>query len=338
MSVQVSVSVTTYNQERYIEQTLDSILMQKTDFDYEILINDDASTDKSTDIIRKYEKAYPDIIKPIYQTVNQYSQKKEVHYTFNYTRAQGKYIAYCDGDDYWTDADKLQKQFDYMEAHPHISACVHAGKSVNEQATRILGTQRVDQSNCYLNTEKVIALQGKFASNSLFMKNYFTGDFSMPAWFNEANITDYPLYLILSTKGDLYYLNDVMCAFRVGSKGSFTQLVLNDAGKRKKHIYEMIDLLESFDEYTDREYADVIQNQIKHNQLDYLMVDHTMKNTDPEGFRRLYDSLPLRRKIKLNMLMYLPAGVVLYKRLKSSALSTAFKPKETFRIHNRQEV
>lgn len=334
MSVKVSVSVTTYNQEKYIEQTLESILMQKTDFDYEILINDDASTDDSADIIRGYEKDYPDIIKPIYQSVNQYSQKKEVHYTFNYTRAQGKYIAYCDGDDYWTDPHKLQKQFDFMESHPHISACVHAGKSVNEQATRILGTQRVAQTNCYLNTEKVIALQGQFASNSLFMKNYFTGDFAMPEWFNEANITDYPLYLILSTKGDLYYMDDLMCAFRVGSEGSFTQLVLNDPDKRKKHIYEMIDLLESFDEYTDHEYADVINEQIKHNQIDFLMIDRTMKKTDPAEFRRLYDALPFKRKVKLNMSLYLPASVDLYKRLKNNALSTALKPKEDFTMND----
>ncbi|MCC5895591.1 MAG: glycosyltransferase [Alkalibacterium sp.] len=329
MSVKVSISVTTYNQAKYIEQTLESLLMQKTDFKFEILINDDASTDASPDIIKRYEETYPDIIKPIYQTVNQYTQGKEVHYTFNYTRAKGKYIAYCDGDDYWTDPLKLQKQFNFMESHADVSACVHAGKAVNEKGTRILWTQRADYENSYLNTAKVISSQGMFASNSLFMRNYFSEEYKVPDWFHEAKITDYPLYLILSTKGDLYYMDDIMCSFRVASKGSFTQVVLNDPDKKKTHLYEMIDLLESFNKETHSLYEKIIIQQINHNLFDYVSTDITVIKTNPEEFRELYNTVPLKVRMKLNARYYVPGAVNVYKKMKEPIVMF-FKPKETF--------
>lgn len=334
MNPKVSVSVTTFNQEKYIEQMLESLLMQETDFDFEILINDDASTDLSPELIRRYEDKYPDIIKPIYQKENQYTKGKEVHYTFNYTRALGKYIAYCDGDDYWTDTHKLQKQFDYMESHPHISACVHAGKAVNEKGTRILWTQQVDKNNSYLSTEKVISSQGKFASNSLFMRNYFSGNYKMPKWFHEAKITDYPLYLILSTKDDLYYMNEIMCSFRVASEGSWTQVVLNDPVKKKEHLYEMIDLLKTFNEVTERAYESIISEQIKHNLLDYVTTDiHAVKN-NPEEFQNLYDSLPLIVKVKSKIKYYMPKIVSTYKFIKEPVL-VSLKPKESFTVKSK---
>ena len=119
----VSVCTITYNHAPYIRQCLDAILMQKTSFPFEMLIHDDASTDGTADIIREYEALYPDIIKPIYQTENQYSKGITFTSKFNYERARGKYIAMCEGDDYWTDPLKLQKQVDFLETHPDYSIC-----------------------------------------------------------------------------------------------------------------------------------------------------------------------------------------------------------------------
>lgn len=120
----VSVCCLTYNHENYIRECLDSFIMQKTNFAFEVLIHDDASTDKTADIIREYEVKYPNIIKPIYQTENQYSKGVKPTFEFNFPRAQGKYIAMCEGDDYWTDPLKLQKQIDFLEAHPdYVLSC-----------------------------------------------------------------------------------------------------------------------------------------------------------------------------------------------------------------------
>ena len=123
--VMVSIICNVYNHEKYVREALESFVMQKTDFAYEVLVHDDASTDHSADIIREYEKQYPDIMKPIYQTVNQYS-KCSITRTYQVPRAKGKYIAFCEGDDFWNDPYKLQKQFDEMEKHPEIDMCAHA--------------------------------------------------------------------------------------------------------------------------------------------------------------------------------------------------------------------
>lgn len=127
----VSVCVITYNHGKYIRQCLDGILMQEVTFPYEILIHDDASPDNTAEIIREYEAKYPEIIKPIYQTVNQYSQGIDVG-KYNFERAVGKYIALCEGDDYWTDPKKLQMQVDFLEKHPEYVATAHNVRTINE--------------------------------------------------------------------------------------------------------------------------------------------------------------------------------------------------------------
>lgn len=116
-NIMVSVSCLTFNHAPYIRQCLDGFLMQKTNFKFEVLIHDDASTDGTEEIIREYEKKHPDIIKPLYEETNQYVLGRRGSKTFNYPRAKGKYIALCEGDDYWTDPLKLQKQVDFLEAN-----------------------------------------------------------------------------------------------------------------------------------------------------------------------------------------------------------------------------
>ena len=122
----VSISCITYNHSAYIRQCLDGMLMQQTTFGFEILIHDDCSTDGTDDIIREYVSRYPQIIKPLFEEENQYQQGKPIGtIVWNLPRAKGKYIAMCEGDDYWTDPLKLQKQVDFMEANPEYSMCFH---------------------------------------------------------------------------------------------------------------------------------------------------------------------------------------------------------------------
>lgn len=122
----VSICCVTYNHAPYIKQCIESFLMQETTFQIEILIHDDCSTDGTTEIISDYEKKYPDLIFPLYEEENQYQKGKASEIDFyNYKRARGKYIAYCEGDDYWTDPLKLQKQVDFMEDNPEYAICFH---------------------------------------------------------------------------------------------------------------------------------------------------------------------------------------------------------------------
>lgn len=122
--VLVSISCITYNHVQYIRQCLDGFLMQQTNFAFEVLIHDDCSTDGTTEIIKEYELMYPDIIKPIYEKENQYQQgKPSGSVVWNFPRAQGKYIAMCEGDDYWIDPLKLQKQVDFLDANLEYGMC-----------------------------------------------------------------------------------------------------------------------------------------------------------------------------------------------------------------------
>lgn len=132
-NILVSICCITYNHAPFIRKALDGFLMQEPPTGvsadepwYEILIHDDCSTDGTTEIIKEYAAKYPDRIFPLYETKNQYSQVGTSGIDFfNYNRAKGSYIAYCEGDDYWTDAYKLQKQVDFMDAHPEYSVCFH---------------------------------------------------------------------------------------------------------------------------------------------------------------------------------------------------------------------
>lgn len=121
----VSIKCLVYNHEPYLRDCLNGFIMQKTNFRFEAIVHDDCSTDHSRDIIREYAEKYPNIIKPVFEQENQYSKHdgsldKKIDKFLT-----GKYIAMCEGDDYWVDPLKLQKQVDFMETHPEYSLCTH---------------------------------------------------------------------------------------------------------------------------------------------------------------------------------------------------------------------
>ena len=121
----VTIQCLVFNHGPFLRKCLDGFVMQKTSFRFEAIVHDDASTDDSASIIREYAEKYPEIIKPIFETENQYSKKDGSLRRIMRNALRGKYIAICEGDDYWTDPGKLQKQADYMEAHPECSLCFH---------------------------------------------------------------------------------------------------------------------------------------------------------------------------------------------------------------------
>jgi glycosyltransferase involved in cell wall biosynthesis len=138
--------------------------MQKTDFPIEILIHDDCSTDGTTEIIREYEAKYPDLIFPLYEEENQYQQGKAAEIDFyNYRRARGKYIAYCEGDDYWTDPLKLQKQVDFMEANQEYSVCFHDFQIHDERTDKWIKPS--------YNMGRVLQEGGEDITTAMFLRN-----------------------------------------------------------------------------------------------------------------------------------------------------------------------
>lgn len=128
----VSIICISYNQEKYIKQTIDGFLAQKVDFEYEIIIHDDASTDSTQAIIKEYIAKYPKLFRPILETKNQYSTHNVKFLDDMYAMAKGKYIAVCEGDDYWSDINKLQRQVDFLEKNKDYALCFHPVKVVFE--------------------------------------------------------------------------------------------------------------------------------------------------------------------------------------------------------------
>ncbi len=132
-SIVVSIQCLVYNHKPFLRDCLEGFVMQKTNFKFEAIVHDDASTDGSADIIREYAEKYPDIIQPIYRTENLYQKDKVQFREMIIKHYVGKYVAICEGDDYWTDPYKLQKQVDFLEANPDYTMCFHNAEILNTE-------------------------------------------------------------------------------------------------------------------------------------------------------------------------------------------------------------
>ncbi len=206
-SLMVSICAVCYNHAPYLRQALNSFLAQKrkyTDpltgeertFGIEILIHDDASTDGSGDIIREYEKKYPEEVKPILQTENQYSQGiTNISGAFNFPRAQGKYITLMDCDDYWQDHEKLSVQVSYMEAHPACQLCVHAAEVRNDNGELVdKNLMRPYKGDRDLSAEELIDKAGSFPFGSMMLRRSLVKE--LPEYYVNCPVGDRPLELM----------------------------------------------------------------------------------------------------------------------------------------------
>lgn len=204
----VSICCITYNHAPFIRKALDGFLMQEpptgvsaNDPWYEILIHDDCSTDGTDAIIREYAEQYPDLIFPLYEEVNQYSKDDRDIDMYNYNRARGKYIAYCEGDDYWTDPFKLQKQVDFMETHLDYSVCFHCYRNF-----------KVKTSEYILETPPVKLLQSNNYPEGLDidLDRYFKGWYTQPlTMLFRVSMCDFSIrkaYRYFRDMHEIYYL------------------------------------------------------------------------------------------------------------------------------------
>lgn len=215
----VSVICLTFNQCKHITQTIDSILNQKTDFNIELLIHDDASTDGTGEIIKKYEKKHPDIVKAIIQEENQYSQGKGfVGIPMCLAMARGKYVAYCEGDDYWTDEFKLQKQVDFLEHNTEYAVCAHETKIINENYKNLDGLLFSKfNDNFFLKLPQEVynfedTLTGNiFHISSIVFRNF---PIEFPKWSNKFSALDVILFILIAKNGKIYFINEVMSVYR----------------------------------------------------------------------------------------------------------------------------
>lgn len=296
--IAVSVVCNTYNHEKYIKNALEGFLMQKTNFNYEVLIHDDASTDATADIIREYEKKYPDIIKPIYQTENQYSQSVRIGPNFQFPRAKGKYIAFCEGDDYWTDEHKLQKQFDALELHPEIDICAHSSNMVEAETKNIIGKIAPCNSDTIFSVEDVISGGGGFvATNSLFYRKELND--TIPK-FRQYLMLDYALQIQGSLRNGMLYLKDYMSDYRYNSTNSWTSTMRTNIEKRYEHINKFIRMCEILDEETGYKYTEFITKHTLPYKTELLYIKRLKKlKFTGDDLRLFVFSISFKWKIKI---------------------------------------
>lgn len=297
MEILVSINCITYNHEEYIEKAIKSFLSQKVSFKYEILIHDDASTDKTAEIIREYEKKYPDIIKPIYQAENQYSKGIKVSLT-NEKRASGKYIAICEGDDYWTDVYKLQKQVDYMEANPGCTLCFHNAEIINDkgiQSKKRLISNKI-KSKAF--TAGELATLGFIPTASkLYRRTSFQNP---PEWYQHTIVGDYPNQLIVASHGYAYYIDSVMSAYRSGSIGSSTDRFNQKPVEEKiKYVQAFIEILNNFNKYSNYKYSTNIEQAIIEREIQIIELSKDVKKIRDVKYKKYLKSMKNIDKLKL---------------------------------------
>jgi len=214
----LSICCTSFNHGKYLKETLDGFLLQKTTFPIEIIVHDDASTDNSAEIIKEYA-AKDDRFVTILQTENQYSKKIKPWANFVFPKAQGKYLALCEGDDYWTDSLKLQKQVDFLEENKDFELCFHNSKKYfQEDGNFEINTA---SSNIKSITTALDLVDYNFiATPTVVLRNNFT----LPKWFNHLPVGDWPLFFIQVGEGKIKKLEDVMAVYRIHSKGAWTAM------------------------------------------------------------------------------------------------------------------
>jgi glycosyltransferase involved in cell wall biosynthesis len=221
--IKVTVLCIAYNHEKYIRQCLESLVTQKTNFRYKVVVHDDASTDSTADIIREFEQKYPEIIKPIYQTENQFSKKLSIYKEFLLPKIEGDYVAFCEGDDYWTDINKLQIQSDFLDKHPGCSACGHNTTIIKESeaAKNAAVPDIIGGNEGYLSLKTIVEWGLIIHLSSIMFRSKFADfpDFV----YTRYDLLDMPMTIYLRFCGDIYRFEKIMSAYRFMVANSWSE-------------------------------------------------------------------------------------------------------------------
>ncbi|MFC3607421.1 glycosyltransferase [Stutzerimonas tarimensis] len=280
----LSIICLAYNHAGFIRQTLDGFLAQETDFPVEIIVHDDASTDQTAAIIREYEQRYPSIIKPIYQRENQYRLGVPFS-TRLFAQARGRYIAYCEGDDYWIDPRKLQIQVDFLEAHPDYVMTYHDAFMFNSkgviQSPHLTGRYRADATALEL-------MQGRHVTTlTTCFRNLIH---ELPPELIGVEVLDICWWSLLGAHGKGRFIKEIRpAAYRIHEGGIFSMRSSKQRIRMSMHAY-----------YCLARYYHRIGNQAVHDHFMGLVFSHSLALMPVSG--KVRAMLAVGRNISLNVL------------------------------------
>lgn len=311
----VSICCVTYNHADTVAQALDSFLAQRADVEVEILIHDDASTDGTADILRRYAEAYPDVVRPLFETENQYQKGLAMDATFNFPRATGKYIALCEGDDFFCDPHKLKAQVEAMEARPHITFCFTNGYVRDVRgggADRPFIPYYPEEAAFFTPETQEYDVAG--VSRLTFIP---TASFLFPrevlARVPQALLTqpcpsgDLRLKLLLTAAGRALYLHAFTCVYRLNAGGStMAQWGAEAAQRTRARCAQVIGMLRGVDAYGEGRWHEALQRLVDAQyRVLLLAAPSPALLRDPEA-RRAYRALPLGQRLKTRLKAHVP--------------------------------
>jgi glycosyltransferase involved in cell wall biosynthesis len=269
-NISLSVWMITYNHENYIAQAIESVLSQKINFSLEIIIGEDNSSDKTASVIKEYEDRYPNIIKAKY---NKSNLGMMGNMTETLKRCKGKYVALLEGDDYWSDINKLQKQVDLLEKRQEVSFCFHDATVTYENK------QKEDHSftelqEKYYNSSDVIT-DWIVATSSVVFRNT---ELTWPKFTNACVHGDILLFLLLLEKGDAYAFNENWSVYRKNDTS-----ITNINFLRSSHIKEILVQIKCMNSYFNKTYNNEFKESIKYWRL-VLIVAYYKNNKYIKSF------------------------------------------------------
>lgn len=247
-SPDISIAMLAYNHEKFIGQAIESVLMQKTSYTYKIIIAEDFSIDNTRKIVLEYQKNYPDKIKLILQNKNVGANLNNIDLLSN---LEGKYIAALEGDDYWTDPLKLQKQVDFLEANLDYALCFH---QVNISQDGIVREDIVDAKVSETTTIKDLAKGNYMHTCSVVFRNNLFAEF--PKYFNQSPIGDYFLHMLNARYGAIKYIDEIMGVYRLHGNSSWS----SKTQKERELIW--VPFLENIKPNFDNEIQKILGEQI----------------------------------------------------------------------------
>jgi glycosyltransferase involved in cell wall biosynthesis len=240
--MKVSVCIITYNHAKYIAEAIEGVLAQKTNFDFEIIVGEDDSTDNTREIVKAYREQYPDRIRLFLnerKNVIYIDGKPTGRWNFmnNIRNAKGDYIALLDGDDYWTSPDKLQKQADFLDSHPECAMCFHDVRIVFEDNSQPSWEATPPGRKIKYTLKDLIKGNFIYTCSVMFRRGLFH---EFPSWFSLVAWADWPLHILNAEHGDIGHIPEVMGTYRIRSEGILSSKKNIDKVKDLVGIYPYI--------------------------------------------------------------------------------------------------